>query len=253
MKGIPPEIDQLIWKLAEEGNQNAQDEFIRRYPTYRQELLHRRETLSGLKTSRPKTAATPTRPIPRFTPKEVPPPRASRGTVATVSVLALAALALASYTVTTMLAPPPAHTVEEPPTSMPSSSLPLPKATHSEATPPSHPAERSTPPDNLPSDAVPPVDDTPKWAKPQNLVIKRAGLVSVLQLLGASSGLKVIVAPGMPNPTIAVEYHDTTPIEMLRDLGRRYSFTPFDQGDGSVVVYPVVDKNRPGTFRNLAG
>lgn len=253
MKGIPPEIDQLMWTLAEEGNQNAQEEFVRRYPTYRQELLRRRETLSGLKTSRPKAPVNATRPIPRFTPKEVAPPRASRGTVATVGVLALAALALASYTVTTMLAPAPAHSVEEiPPT--PATSLPLPKATlPRESTEPNRTVEHSTAPENIPPDAVPPVDDTPKWAKPQNLVIKRAGLVSVLQLLGASSGLKVVVAPGMPNPTIAVEYHDTTPIDMLRDLGHRYAFTPFDQGDGSVVVYPVVEKSHVEPTRHIGG
>jgi len=53
----------------------------------------------------------------------------------------------------------------------------------------------------------------------------------------------ITIGPGMADPTISVDYQGVNSIQILEDLGRQYAFTPFDQGDGSVVIIPARDPN----------
>jgi hypothetical protein len=251
VKGIPPEIDRMMWTVAEQENAAAAEEFLQRYPIYREELLRRRQAVSGLKTSRPIEKSTP-HAIPRFVPREARRQAPAPRQVAVVSGLVLAALAVASYTATTLLTPPPAPTPKVEPV------VPSPHKIPQRVTP-----HRQT----APSVDVPPVtpapekeptksEEVPKYLRPQSLVVKTATLADVLKLLGAQAGVKIVVAPGMPNPTIDVEYHDLNALEILHDLGAQYRFTPFDQGDGSIIVYPAVDDSGStgvGNIRRLGG
>lgn len=251
MKGIPPEIDRLMWTVAEHESPSAADEFLARYPIYREELMRRRETVSKLKVSRP-GAKPEAVAIPRFSPREpkrvAPAPRQ----VAVVGGLVLTALALASYTATLIFSPAPTPTPDPAP-----HRSPAPVATQQgpkidaqkppSVQDPNVRNETQEPPKN---------PDVPGYDKPQSLVIKKATLPDVLKLLGAQAGVKVVIAPGMESPTISVEYHDMSVMGILKDLGSKYHFTPFDQGDGSIVIYPVVDSVTPpgtGNVRRLGG
>jgi hypothetical protein len=163
-------------------------------------------------------------------------------------------LALASYTVTTLLTPVPA------PAPMPihqSEPAPTPPLVENHEPPPavnpSDPGQGTVPSGNS-EDHGPGVEFTPNYEKPQDLILKGAHLTEVLTLLQRSMGMKVTIAPGMPDPVVDVEYRHMTAMEMLRDLGQRYQFTAFDQGDGSVVVYPAVDTTGGnGPVRKLGG
>lgn len=248
MSRIPPEIDQLMWTLAEEGNPNAEAEFLRRYPLYREELLRRRGTVSGLRTGRPMVKPEAKKPIPRFVPREkVAPQRPATRTLVGVGALALGALALGSYTLTSFLSPAP-HA----PGNAVVTTVAPPSAVNQET-----PSVQATPHPNFPDTAPAPEPEPrpiPSYERPHSLVVKSAPLSDVLTLLGAETGVKVLAAPGMPNPTVAVEFHDMTAMQMLNDLGQQYAFTAFDQGDGSVVLYPAVDEgSSSGSVRRIGG
>ncbi|AIE87872.1 hypothetical protein [Fimbriimonas ginsengisoli] len=248
MKGIPPEIDRIMWTIAEDGNHGAADEFVQRYPLYREELLRRRETVSRLKTSGKRVKSET---IPKFVPTEsirtAPAPRQ----VAIVSALVLAALAAASYTITSLAAPPPKpEQILAPGGSSPSNVAPK-----LEPRKPESPIAKSNP--DTSEAVVSHQTQTPEYLKPQTLVLKKAALVDALRLIASQAKVRIEIAPGMPNPTIALEYRDTNAIEMLKDLGSKYGFTPFDQGDGSIVVYPAVDPSGtsagPSNARRVGG
>lgn len=236
MKKIPPEIDDLMWVVAERNSDSAASEFIDRYPIYREELLRRRETVKRLKTGGRVSNAG--REIPRFTPKTQPQFQTDRRFVLVAACFVLAALAVASYTLTTLFSPTPARKPTRARVFTPAKVLDLPNSevvmTNSTTIPP--PAPAVVPTQAEPVKAV----DRPS-PKPRSISVKKAGLKSVIKLIGADSGLKIIFAPGMPNPPVTVSYHSLTAMEMLQDLGNQYQFTAFDQGDGSVVIYPAVD------------
>ncbi|MGV3617025.1 MAG: hypothetical protein ACO1SV_16990 [Fimbriimonas sp.] len=243
MKGIPPEIDTLLWAVAEDESPRAGDEFVARYPKYAGELARRRQMVQGLKGGRPTTTT-----VPRARPAFRPAPERSavpRRTLAMVGTLVLAAIAVASYTVATMAAPP----------------APDPKPIVSTQRPPdtSRPPERdSTPPANDPvfqdppvQDPEPPIQDpgpatNSKADKPQTFRVKGADLEGALTMLGIEAGVKIVVAPGMTKRTIDADYDNVPLSEILSDLGRRFGFTPFDQGDGSIIVVPATDHSGTG-------
>lgn len=230
MTRIPPEIDQLMWTVAEGDSQSARDEFVRRYPIYRDELLRRHATITGLRTGNP-TTKIPQKSIPRFTPRELPPPERSPRQIAVVSGLVLAALAVGSYTLTTFLSPPPkAPTL---PTRPPEETVAVtqPPVNRAPITP--------TPPSTHGNGIAPGTAEEPKYVRPTSLAIKSASMQTVLRMLGAQCGLRIIMAPGLPDTTVSVRYENMTPMAILQDMGAQYRFTPFDQGDGSVVIYPV--------------
>jgi len=245
MKGIPPELDAVIWAVAEDANPAAADEFIKRYPIYREELLKRKEALAGLKTSKPghrlNVQAVPAfqhRPV-----RRVPPSPSQLGIVA---ALVLSAVAVASYTLTLFSSPRPVRV----PAPAPKVVLtPLdqvaPKVVYDNGT-------RSNPPVAPPSDPTPPPVErtvekkTPKYLLPQTLVAKQAPLHDLLKMLAGQASVEIVLAPGLPNPTIDVDYQDQNAVEILKDMGLRYHFTAYDQGDGSIVIYPAVDSRQAG-------
>ena len=38
---IPPDIDEIMWTIAEQDDPNAVHQFVHRYPKYADELYHR--------------------------------------------------------------------------------------------------------------------------------------------------------------------------------------------------------------------
>jgi hypothetical protein len=226
-----------MWTLAEDGNERAIDEFGARHLEHRAELLRRIAMVKGLRGEK-KRVEEPVKPIPRFVPKE---PK-SNVPMYIVGALVLAAIGALAFVTTILLTPAP----------------------HVQVTPPLYvragesdkvvevPPPVSTAPLVYPS--VPPVmrdtERVEKPAKPGTLRIDHAPLLSVLDMISQTCGVRIDPAPGMPNPDVVINYRDMTAMQMLRDLGRQYSFTPLDQHDGSILVVPAVDEGTT-SFPNL--
>jgi hypothetical protein len=243
MKKPPPEIEKLMWNIAETGNPQAIDEFGARFPEFRGELMKRMAMVRGLK-HRPDLPTSNA--IPSFkpgAPAKVPP---AKGVVATGVVFAVLAVGALGYTLSTStgrrstdikapepvrLAPPSEPQVVHSNSLVPPKTEPAPRVVQNE-----QPAANETPPPAAP----------PKWQKPQVVKIRKASLLTVVKLVAANGGLKLEIAPGMPDPQIEVDYDGMNAEEILRDLGRTYKFTPMLNDDDSVILVPAVDPNGGG-------
>jgi hypothetical protein len=238
MRKIAPELDQMMWFLAEQGSTEAVEQFEARYPELKYELAQRISIVRQFRGAGRRAHREVT--VPAFRPVEVRPVPQSRRLVAGVAALSLAAIAAATYTAVVFMQPTPAPSVRHetaPPIQTPIEQNPEPTQ-ESPAPTPSEPTPKQAEPE-------PPVDTTPAYLKPQELKVEQAPLVTALRLVAAQGGLQLTVAPNMPNPQVRFSYHGLNTIEMLQDLGRQYAFTAFDQGDGTVLIVPAVDPNAP--------
>lgn len=228
-----------MWTLAEEENERAIDEFGARHPELRAELVHRIQMVKGIRGAKRKPAET-VRTIPKFVPKEA----RSNGPAYVVGGLVLAAVCALAFVAATVLAPP-THSAPQ------STSEPVVWQVQPQGGPviPHQPQSLDSGPGYPPS-APPAVDTDLKRSK---LKIDGAPLLSVLQMMGESCSIEVDAAPGMPNPNVSVDYNDMTAMEMLRDLGKQYGFTPLDQYNGSILVVPAVDPNDPDYVAPTSG
>jgi hypothetical protein len=231
---VPPEIDALMWALVEQRNDRAIAEFEGRYPEYRHEL-HRRSTLvTGLKKMKPHGSdeVEPLSPPP-FKPREVVRYTTPSRTLLVVGALVLAALGVGSYTLTSMLLPP------EKPAAVRQASQPAPTPETrfdegSVITPPT----TNNPAVLLPGDEVG-VQPVNKLLVPISVKLEGAPLEAVLMTIGSLSGVEVVIAPGLQNPTVDADFAGMRPLDILQSLGKIYGFTPFDQGNGSVLIIPA--------------
>jgi hypothetical protein len=238
VKRVAPELDSLIWTLVEEGNDRAVEEFLARYPEMRQEVARRSTMVKGLKKMKPETEVqfAP----PPFRPAEHVRYQGPTRMVYVVAALVLAALGVASFTVTYIAMPRPADP--------PKVQAPPPKEDPAKFEDVGTPKGPETNPGKLqigdepPIVADPPVTKTPKPAKQIAIKLEEAPLHTVFQLITAESGVKVVIAPGTPNPSVKVHYEEMTPMEILEDMGKEHGFTPMDQGDGSIIIVPAVEK-----------
>lgn len=251
MSQIPSALDELLWMIAENGDDSAIETFLKRYPDQRIELLRRRRMVMDLKGARP-AALPPTR-RPEFIPQTAPATaQAWRWPGVAASLVGLTLIAYAAYSVTerwqlSQLPPPSASvaTPLEPPTTVP------PVAFAPTSPPASPPVSAAPPPVETPPVPPPtPTDGTQsvatlnaKYERPISVRFTEVTLSRALELVGRASGLTVIIAPGIPDEVTEIDYVNRLPLDVLKDLGLRYRFTVFDQGDGSVLVIPAVDPN----------
>lgn len=234
MKRLPPEVDRLMWTLAEEGSDRAFSEFEARYPEHRAELGRRIAMLRGLKGQRASTRSRST--VPAFVPRE---PRPAVRRWAVPVALGLAGLAAASFFGTRAL-------------------LAAPEPVRPRLDRPSTPAVvRQDPP--KPPTVVPEIKEVPTppevlepYHRPVSLDIKRAKLIDAIHVVAATGKLEVEIAPGLANPDVELRYDQMSVIDILRDLGRQYAFTAFDQGDGKILIIPAVD-DPPGPEEDVSG
>jgi hypothetical protein len=230
MSRIPAPINALMWRIAEEGSPQAASEFEERYPEHATELSRRIEMLHDLKGARPASLPQVAALVPRFAPRETRLPPSPR-MIAWTSGLVLAAVASAAYAVSMLTMPVPTPAVK-PNYAAPTVKAPV--AVDPDVNPTNPVTENEAP--------APPVA-TPLYMRPQDLRVQHATLSAVIDMIGKQGKISILAAPGMPNPTVDADYDQVTTMEMLNDLGVRYGFTPFDQGDGSIVIYPVRDPN----------
>lgn len=233
---IPNEIDELMWTIAEGGDGHAVTEFGERYPALREELLKRIRTVQALKAAgRPVSSGK----IPAFRNTQTRPVNA-RPVFLSLGLAAVLAFAFGiwkvsakSETVKPQVAP---INVENPKIPQP---VMIPNGTNqSEITPqPSHRAPIE-PPIN------PPVitHQNPNGGSAKtDIELESASLHAAITLIAEAGHLKVTIAPGLADPTIKVDMHNKTPVEMLKELGNTYAFEVLLDGDHSIMVIPKKD------------
>ncbi|MFQ3587476.1 MAG: hypothetical protein SNJ74_01345 [Fimbriimonadaceae bacterium] len=228
MKRIPPEIDSLMWAIAENPGDDAIEEFGRRFPDYRQELAKRLSMVRALKGAR---AGVPSMAPTRWQPDR--PARRAPGRFRLGWVLAsaaLAAVAFASYAGFSALATrqteiPPVPSVPTAPPAMPD------RIVYREAPRPIDPAPPIAPPPSRPR---------PPWDQPISLQMEGVPLEVALQAIAQKGGLRLEIAPGLSEVLIVLDYRETRPMDILRDMGPKFGFTALPQGRNEVLIVPVV-------------
>jgi hypothetical protein len=251
MKRIPPDVERLMWLVAEQGDLKAIAEFEARFPDLKVDLSKRLSMIRGLKGAKRDAVATPA--IPRFRPVQRPTAPSGAPKLAWVTAaVALAAIAVASFTFTNSLLNDKREVQVTPKVEIPK--VVAPPRTQVDSTqdrqwPNSVQNDQGTPRAPRVDDSVSP--EQPEHLKPIKIDIKGAPLKVVLLAIQEKSGIKLDVGPGMPDPTVDIEYDGKNALEILQDLGAKYGFTPFDQGNGSIVVVPATDAGTDSNSRHV--
>ncbi|CAN5374245.1 hypothetical protein BH11ARM2_BH11ARM2_20150 [soil metagenome] len=68
-------------------------------------------------------------------------------------------------------------------------------------------------------------------------------LTTALKAIAGGGGLAIVIGPGLPDPKIDVKYDGLNTIQILQKMGEDYAFTPFDQGNGAVIIVPARDES----------
>lgn len=232
-----PDVDELMWQLAESGPDEAFEEFFGRYPEHRAELMKRREMVVGLKVAKPIKAKTPRE---NFMPSpggESTPPRllALGATVLLMAGVVMATLGTLRFIESRQpvaVAPPttinPQANQQANPGDQGVSGLP----TENPSTPPTQPG---TPDPNAQPPLILPFE------KPVTVVSRRTTLMSALNDVAIQAGITLESAPGMKDVEIELDYRDVPAIKVIQDLGRVYGFTCLQQTTNTGLLVPATD------------
>jgi hypothetical protein len=230
MSRIPAALDEMMWLIADQRDAASIEAFTNRYPDLRHELLRRVNMMYALKQSRPDTPETPQF-RPTLTSRPTFPMRRNVG----LAMLALGAMAFGSYFGTkkwlgTREPASQASTIESPVQGR------------------FEPQVDQNAPETVEPTPTPAQVPHPESAKPdQGLVtlnIKSAPLSLVLQQIAQSSGWKIEIAPGTPDPTISAFYSQEPVMEVLRAIGAEAGFTPLEQEPRHVLIIPATEPGK---------
>lgn len=237
-KDISPEFDAFMWTVAESGDDLAIEQFGERYPELRTEMLKRLAMLRDLKASRPNPISTSN--PPRF----VPPVRAARRSVPrwawVVAPALLAGLAFGSFHVAAKFLGGPDDSPKPDVAKFDVNGFPDPNIVQNQKEPDSNlrgPEYKVGPIQN----DVEVQEGGPVYERPIDLHAENTSLVATLNVIQRKSGLRIQRAPGFQDFQISMKYSGLSPIEVLRDLGRNFGFTVFEQEPGHVLLIPEVD------------
>lgn len=230
MKRIHPDIDKMLWLVAESADPHAVADFSNRFPEHALELGKRIAMVRDLKGAgaratheavppRFRAPAHPAGPRPRF--------------VWALGAAALACLGVASYYLASRAF---------------AGSAPEPKGTVSQGQPltpetvtyrgPSYDPPKADP--NSPTPAEP---EIAAYLKPQSVSSAGITLSEALEIIARTCSLKLEVAPGVNEKQVSINYANMTGFEMLEDLGPRCGFTSFDEGSGKVLIIPAIEES----------
>ena len=227
---LPEDIDRLLWEVAESQDPAAFDDFEKRFPQLVIELGKRIKLVRELRDAR--DTGDPKKPVPHFDRREPAPTIRLTPALVGMCVFALAAVGLGAYSITT-------HYVNNrPPEVVPLLTPALPSVPPvvigkpSPTSPPGYIANNPTPP---------PSQQVPEYMKPRDFSADRLKLQVALQAVAESGGLSIEFAPNTPNPEIKLQYIGMSSLDIMKDLGVRFGFTAFDQGNHEVLIVPNRD------------
>ena len=246
MKHLPPEIESLIWAIAESGEPRAVLESEQRYPQYTIQLHERIKMVRALKQGG--QSKIPNRP-PEFRPRPATRSEVPKPLWISAAVLGLAAIGFGAFTITASLSKPAVPVVTKPnldPPKLPSADVVV--RGDSDLGDRGMRSNNPTSPNSVDPRTPPPVQQaeeppSPAYLVKKNLRVKRAGLHAALMLIGEAGGLTIEIAPGLPNPDVVLDYQQKTPIEMLKALGEDYAFSAFDEGENKILIIPARDSS----------
>jgi hypothetical protein len=228
---IPPDIDELMWAIAENDTPDAVYEFEHRFPKYQQELMRRIKTVQAL---RAQGRTVPARDIPAFQARPV--------TVDSKPVqwLGYAAVSIAVISTAVLAATRNKPTPTQGPAPI---SVKAPEPTKVRLVP------RNSPPPAVATAPIDPAKNPPiqqaDTLKKFDAVIEVAKLHDAIQMIAMSGKVTVTIAPGLENPEVQVNFTHMTAMEMLFTLGKDYAFTPVINGENDILILPVKDDSEP--------
>ncbi len=233
---LPPDIDRLLWEVAESQDPAAYDDFEKRFPQLVIELGKRIKLVRELRDAR--DSGDVRKPVPRFDRREPTPVFRLTPALAAMCVFAMIGVGFGAFYITnhfTKVQPP--AVVDTDPARLPNGEVKT-QPTQSNPGPftlvPEHPPLT---PDPTPT----PNDNTPQHLKPINVSFDRTKLQVAMQAVAVSGGFSIEFAPNSPNPEIRMQYQQMNSIDILKDLGQRFGFTAFDQGNHLVLIIPNRD------------
>lgn len=236
MKQLGPELDQLMWAVAESKDRRAIEDFEARFPQHVLELGKRMAMVRDLRGARSTN-------LPRTAPLFVPPikrsaPRALRFGWA-LGAIAMAAIGTAAFYATQryLAGPTPTPAPNEVRYVAPEPETVVPENGQSAAGSPQGTVPQA--PTGLAD--VPP----PKYELPQTVARAEIELADAIRLIAEQCGMQVDVGPGLPDIKVGFDYQGITGLAMLQDMGPRYGFTAFDEGEGRVLIIPALDRQAP--------
>jgi len=234
---ISPEVDRLMWLVAEENNSKAIEDFGNRFPDLRVELVRRLEMVRSLRGAGNKVR---TLEVPAFRPKLVPSaPRVSYRLAFAAAAVAFAAIGLGTYALVSNSGRLQAPRIQPIPTEMPT--MP-PAVTYNEHLPAPQPTQTPL----VPQNQVP--NDIPDYMQPQNFEFHGTKLAMALRMIATAGHFQIEIGPGLPDIEVSSNYGQVTPVEALKRLGEEFGFTAFAQEKGRVLIIPVKDADHdPGT------
>ena len=224
MKGIPPEIDDLLWRLAEEGGPSARAEFESRHARYGPELARRVHMVAELRQAGRMVAHRPA-----FRPRPVRKAAAPRWAVGSALALGTFAVGTVAYVMASSGERPVALIPPRPVKTQP---VEPPVVVYQEAPKTIVPKER-------PKIEEPKPNGTPKYLVKLDTHITDAPLASAISLVAAKGGLEVTVAPGFEDERVSFDYHDLDTIDTLKAMGEEHGFSVLEEQEGHVLVVPA--------------
>ncbi len=223
-------VDELMWLIAETSNHAAVEEFIKRHPEHRLEMLKRMNLVNDMRGARPTQSEGAAHFTPRADIRALANPR-PRWELIGGGFAIFASAVFVAYTMA--------------PNRTPKAELPQSSPAVTATTVPD---PRQDPGYNPDQNVVPPTPIAPSRPPAYTLPVTIEGdsisLVVVLNEISRQTNLNIEMGPGMPNAVVSVNYIGRTAMDVLRDLGQKLGFTVFDQQANSVLLIPAVDTSR---------
>ncbi len=241
MRKFSPEIDDLMWTVAESGDPAAVDEFCVRHPESADEARKRFTMVANLKGSRPKSArrSSPERFMPSA--RQVGPGVPRWGYVA-ATALVLAGIVVATVGTVRYLdtkaklagqegSGGTMQGFEQPTVIVPAGGQPT-QQDRPGGQPTAETGGAPAPEVVLPFDRL------------VTIVSKNASLSACLNDIALQAGIKLESAPGMPELNIELDYRETPAIAVLQDMGRVFGFSVMRQDASTALLIPAVDPTK---------
>lgn len=242
MRKIAPEVERLMWLIAEERDPRAISDFESRFPELKLELSKHMAMVSGLKTAGRKV---PEHRIPRFVPRHASAPRRQTGLYIAVAFVA-GALAFGSYAGVTLLRPEKTKTqiVRQNPAPIVEDAPKNPQLSPVEKPPVVTPAPQTSP---APEQHVAELQDP--LLKPLSFDVESTPLKVAIATICKAAGISAEMPLALPEEDVTLRSDGIPAGELLSQLGKEHGFTVFPQETGKVLILP----GRPTTEAKVDG